>query len=224
MEEEKRNVDQIFLAEDIGDSDLLFLRETLGSCIVDSGCTKTVCGEEWLSAYVESLSEHSKDLPPLRHGDKVFVQNQNGHHPTKWDRTGEIMECRPHNQYTVKIDASGRITLRNRQYLRKYTPSPRDVLRGVPPPSIEVDHHTENSTNDPPTRSGDTNDSTTSEPCDPPTTIHLEPTTTHPERISVEEPPQSTSPDIPHLRRSERVRHPTRVYDSSLGKYVLPTT
>ena len=173
---------------------------------------------------VESLSEHSKDLPPLRHGDKVFVQNQNGHHPTKWDRTGEIMECRPHNQYTVKIDASGRITLRNRQYLRKYTPSPRDVLRGVPPPSIEVDHHTENSTNDPPTRSGDTNDSTTSEPCDPPTTIHLEPTTTHPERISAEEPPQSTNSDIPHLRRSGRVRHPTRVYDSSSKKYVLPTT
>ena len=102
----------------------------------------------------------------------MFVQNQNGHIPTKWDRTGEIMECHPHNQYTVKIDASGRIALRNRQYIRKDTPSPRDVLRGVPPRTMEADHHTENSTNDrnTPTHSDDANEFTTSESCNRPST------------------------------------------------------
>ncbi len=82
---------------------------------------------------VETLRENSRDLPPLRHGDKVFVQNQTGAHPKKWDRTGVVTECRPHHQYAVKIDATGRVTLRNRQYLRKFIPTRKEVLLGVHP-------------------------------------------------------------------------------------------
>ena len=60
--------------------------------------------------------------------DKVFVQNQTGPHPTKWDRSGVIVECRDHNQYLVKLVVTGRVALRNRQFLRRYTlPNPLNV-------------------------------------------------------------------------------------------------
>ena len=33
----------------------------------------------------ETLKEHSRPLPPLALGQKVFLQNQHGTSPTKWD-------------------------------------------------------------------------------------------------------------------------------------------
>ena len=43
-------------------------------------------------------------------------------HPTKWDRTGIVLEVRQFDQYVVRVDGSGSVTLRNRKYLRLYTP------------------------------------------------------------------------------------------------------
>ena len=42
-------------------------------------------------------------------------------HPSqdKWDRTGVVVEVLPYDQYRVKVDGSGRVSLRNRQFLRK---------------------------------------------------------------------------------------------------------
>jgi len=71
---------------------------------------------------VEKWSEHTKRLPPLKVGDRVRIQNQVGSHPTKWDNTGVIIEVRQFDQYVVKVDGSGRVTLRNRKFLRKYVP------------------------------------------------------------------------------------------------------
>ena len=70
----------------------------------------------------ETWAEHTKRLPPLAVGDLVRVQNQTGPHPNKWDKTGSIVEVRQHDQYAIKIDGSGRITLRNRKFLRKFSP------------------------------------------------------------------------------------------------------
>ena len=42
-----------------------FLGETLILAVLDSGCTKTVCGEEWLKCYVDSLSEEEKQQKVL---------------------------------------------------------------------------------------------------------------------------------------------------------------
>ena len=58
---------------------------------------------------------------PLRIGDRVLVQNQTGRFATKWDKTGKVVDIHQHDQYSVKIDGSGRLTLRNRQFLRKMT-------------------------------------------------------------------------------------------------------
>ncbi len=71
----------------------------------------------------EKLNEHTRSLPPLSLGDRVFLQNQQGPHPTKWDKSGTVMERRDYDQYWVKVDGSGRLTLRNRRFLRKFIPA-----------------------------------------------------------------------------------------------------
>ena len=70
----------------------------------------------------ERLSLGTRHIPPLRIGDHVRIQNQMGSNPRKWDKTGLVVEVRQHDQYAIKVDGSGRITLRNRKFLRKFIP------------------------------------------------------------------------------------------------------
>ena len=72
------------------------------------------CAEYW--------GEHTKKLPQLSVGNLVWIQNQVGTRPNKWDKTGIVVEVRQHDQYMVKVDGSGRLTLRNRKFLRKFEP------------------------------------------------------------------------------------------------------
>ncbi|KAK7489609.1 hypothetical protein BaRGS_00019243 [Batillaria attramentaria] len=92
----------------------------------------------------ERLSEHTRILPPLVVGDCVRIQNQTGPNTTKWDKTGLVVEVRQFDQYVVRVDGSGRVTLRNRKFLRKYTPVvPRTPLLMAPGhthPSPSVTH------------------------------------------------------------------------------------
>ena len=68
----------------------------------------------------ERLTEHTVRLQPLKVGDRVFIQNQTGNHPLRWDRTGLVIEVNQFDKYAVKVDGSGRVTLRNRTILRKF--------------------------------------------------------------------------------------------------------
>ena len=70
----------------------------------------------------EALDMHARSLAPLSLGDKVFLQNQRGSHPKKWDKSGTVVEVGNYDQYWVKVDGSGRLTLRNRRFLRKFVP------------------------------------------------------------------------------------------------------
>ncbi|MEL6806112.1 MAG: hypothetical protein AAFO91_20320, partial [Bacteroidota bacterium] len=70
----------------------------------------------------ESLNQKARNLPPLTPGDKCFVQNQTGPHSKKWHHTGTIVEAHPHDKYVIRMDGSGRVTCRNRRFIRKYTP------------------------------------------------------------------------------------------------------
>ena len=65
----------------------------------------------------ESLKAHSSPLRPLTLGKGIFLQNQQGQNPTKWDRSGVAVESAGHDQFRVKVDGSGQITLRNRRFL-----------------------------------------------------------------------------------------------------------
>ena len=71
---------------------------------------------------LENLREHSRPLTPLKSGDHVLIQNQSGRFPNKWDKSGTIIEARGNDQYAVKVAGSGRLTLRNRRFLRRYEP------------------------------------------------------------------------------------------------------
>ena len=91
----------------------------------------------------ESLKAHSRPLRPLSVGERVFFQNQRSNHPTKWDRSGTIVESTGHDQYRVKVDGSRRLTLRNRRFLRSYrpaTPSISQQLKEAPHPTSSVQH------------------------------------------------------------------------------------
>ena len=78
----------------------------------------------------DKLDRHARALTPLSVGDCVLLQNQHGPHPTKWDRSGTIVELGRNDQYLVKVVGSGRVTLRNRRFLRRYTPLSTTI--GVP--------------------------------------------------------------------------------------------
>ena len=82
---------------------------------------------------LENLSEHSRPLPPLRHGDHVMLQNQRGRSPKKWDHSGVVVESKPNDQYVVRVSGSGRLTLRNRRFLRKFIPHDSATPSWVPP-------------------------------------------------------------------------------------------
>ena len=53
-----------------------------------------------------------------------MLQNQHGAGKVarRWDRTGLVLDDLGHNKYCVKVDGSGRVTDRNRQFLRQFTP------------------------------------------------------------------------------------------------------
>ena len=70
----------------------------------------------------EKWSKHTRELKDLEIGDHVYLQNLSGNNPLRWERTGIVVEAKPFQQYCIKIDGSGRVTLRNRKNLRKFTP------------------------------------------------------------------------------------------------------
>ena len=51
-----------------------------------------------------------------------MIQNQSGRFPTRWDKSGCVVEVKGHDQYVVKVTGTGRLTLRNRRFLRRYEP------------------------------------------------------------------------------------------------------
>ena len=149
---------------------------------------------------VEVYDEHAKDLPELEEGDHVAVQNGNGSHPKRWDKTGRIMRKFPFRQYHVKVDGSNRLTLRNRKFLRKIDPvsahhPPRPSSTSVPSNIQPVDRPAE-----PLPENGQLQQSpsTESQPVvDTAPTLNMQP----PEPV----------------RRSGRVTRPRELFEASLG-------
>ena len=68
------------------------------------------------------MEANSKDLEPLREGDSVLIQNQIPTSPRskKWDRQGTVVATGEHDQYLVRVAGTGRLTLRNRRFLRRF--------------------------------------------------------------------------------------------------------
>ena len=70
----------------------------------------------------EKLARNTKHLKDLPIGSLVAIQNQSGCYPTKWDKTGVVVEVKPHEQIVVKVNGSRRLTLRNRRFVCELDP------------------------------------------------------------------------------------------------------
>ena len=51
----------------------------------------------------------------------MTIQNQHGNSPKRWCNTGRIVEVGEFDKYIVKMDGSGRLTVRNRKFLKPIT-------------------------------------------------------------------------------------------------------
>ena len=191
---------------------------------------------------VESLNQHTRPLAPLQVGDKVFIQNQTGNNPKRWDRSGIVMEKKDYDQYVIRVSSSGRLTLRNRQFLRRYTPH---NLHSKPPMILshaaqtQLPPRTEPSLNTPKVSSQTIQNSSSRDSLSPAlddTDHHytsvktvrdsFDPTQREPPTLrdqpSLDVPtPQGVQPTAsPVVRRSTRERKPTKFYEPETGRYV----
>ena len=64
-------------------------------------------------------------------GDHVFVQNQIGNHPRRWDKRGQVVEVLQNHQYRVRVDGS-RLTTLNRRFLRLFVPYTAEKIPSLP--------------------------------------------------------------------------------------------
>ena len=153
------------------------------------------------------LNEHTKELPNLKQGDLVSLQNQQGPRAKKWDKTGLVVEALPHQQYRVKVHGSGRITLRNRQYLRKISPI-QSTFSTTPTPLLPTSQTQDERPEQTPVEPGD---SLSSFPVSPPTTPppHIQ-SQTLPLSIPLQE--EAVQNEEPTLRRSSRPAQPNRKF------------
>ena len=68
---------------------------------------------------MEKLSRGCRELEPLEIGQVVLVQNQTGPRAKRWDQLGTVVEKVNQSSYLIKMDGSGRVSKRNRQYLKR---------------------------------------------------------------------------------------------------------
>ncbi|KAK8378646.1 hypothetical protein O3P69_009382 [Scylla paramamosain] len=68
-----------------------------------------------------SLYESAHNLEPLTPGQRTHIQNPSS---GRWDRAGTVLETTAPRQYLVRLDGSGRATIRNKRHLRPLTREP----------------------------------------------------------------------------------------------------
>ena len=148
-----------------------------------------------LSLGGERWSQNTRELPDLLVGQKVFIQNQRGAGKLakRWDRTGTVVEDKDHDKYTVKIDGSGRLTDRNRRYLRAFKPDVQNILPAPSPlQSTGVPQGPDHQHSSPAVGQDDGEDTYNGTESTP----NYTPSTTHPE-ITSEPPPSPTLAPTP---------------------------
>ena len=72
VEEEAEDCDIVMFAKEIQNHNIVFMTESFGSAILDTACTRTVCGRKWLYDYVESLNEEEKKGIREEKSERVF--------------------------------------------------------------------------------------------------------------------------------------------------------
>ena len=70
----------------------------------------------------EKWSKGVRDLGPLAIGQPVMVQNRHGPKSKKWELSGTVVENVGFDSYMVRLDGSGRVSKRRRQFLKAIVP------------------------------------------------------------------------------------------------------
>ena len=70
----------------------------------------------------EAMSEQTREVPTLVLGDVVLVQNETCPKTKKRELYVFVIEVLGNNQYSVKIYVYGRVSLRNRIFLKIIVP------------------------------------------------------------------------------------------------------
>ena len=182
-----------------------------------------------LVRYCEEFGDKSKELPPLREGDNVFVQNQDKSiaRPTKWDRQGRIIAAKDNDQYIVKIDGSGRLTLRNRRFLKKFqlrsdvVPLEPVIPRSAAPRSTTYEDDLMNQEE---TNGSDEFIGRIDEPDSSPVPDLSPPDSSSPVSVTAPVVPSQGSSPVLALRKSTRTREQRKLYDASTGGYAEPAS
>ena len=101
------------------------------------------------AAIATRYNEHTKLLPELAVGTHVLIQGRNG----KWKKQGIIIEVLQHRQYKVKVLGSGRVTYRNRRFIKPCAAIIPQRLTPLPPqtnpqkradtPTIQIELNTD---------------------------------------------------------------------------------
>ena len=148
-----------------------------------------------------------------------MLQNQHGAGKIakKWDKTGLVLEDLGHNKYRIKVDGSGRVTDRNRQYLRQFTPvtstlpGPRPETNYIPEPVAEPTYQPRNNSEPvvQPTPDMIPEVPSTPRPVVPPQPEPMSPTS--PESQSFVTPPTTPVATEPPRRSSRITRKPDRL-------------
>ena len=175
---------------------------------VDSRETRELALRNRLIKGAERWTSNTRDLKPLQPGMRVMIQNQHGAGKIskRWDRTGLVLENMGYNKYRVKIDGSGRVTDRNRQFLRQFSPvtphqpGPRLESNNNPKPVVQPEYEPVFEPVAPTQQRAQITPETTVPITTPPQPVQITPETTEPTtpvRVASPQPAFPSTPESP---------------------------
>ena len=144
----------------------------------------------------------------------------------KWDKVGRVVEILPFDQYVIKVDGSGRITKRNRRFLRLISTSTTDQLTLPGPEYAHPIPYRPNMASAVATFDNEEQACSTNEAgLEPPTTSPSEhtplPSTLDSPSPKLQDAPEVSVPTTPTLmRRITRTDRPALELDPASGQWI----
>ena len=74
--------------------------------------------------------------PPISRRKQMLHTKSNWQLPKRWDRSGTVVETNDFDSYTLKVNGTGRVSRRNRKYLRQFQPASPNIRTASPLSSI----------------------------------------------------------------------------------------
>ena len=155
----------------------------------------------------DKYDQSAKSLKDLAVGDEVICQDVRR---KKWDKSGTIVALKGNRQYSIKMEGSGRLSIRNRRHVQKVVQKTAQI------DFQKLDHSAKDSNNDCRIEEPESCSETMSMIDDPEkemtTDSHQEGKPGNPEGTSPEVEERQSEEEKIQLRRSTRYRRPPKRY------------